>query len=115
MHKSLLFKIHAILDSMITLSTEISLTLVGDGSSKEFAIDLRNLAPNFIAGFPQVPPTGIALSILIGPDGSTRVPAEITLSSNGRTISVKAETPLQGPGENLSRYTLNVVLLFPTD
>jgi len=98
---------------MILQAIEISITIVGDGVSKNFEIDLKNLPPNLASKLPPVPPALLdGTSQLIGPDGA--VPAAIALQVHGRFVTVQSTEALKAPGKNFLRYTLNLILLFPT-
>jgi hypothetical protein len=99
---------------MIAQFIEISLTLVGDGSSRDLTVDLNKLPQSTLDSLPPFAPIAVLskFSALIDPDGSTRADATITLSGP-RTITVTATNPLQSPADNLARYQLNLILLYP--
>jgi hypothetical protein len=98
---------------MITQFIEISVTVVGDGSSRDFTVDLNKLPQNTLDLLPPLAPSALLskFSALIGPDGSTKEEATITLSGS-RTITVTTANPLQSPDDNLARYQLNLILLY---
>jgi len=79
---------------MITQFAEISLTLIGDGTSREVSIDLDKLSQNILNALPRFAPTAIVANFcsLIGPDGSTK--EEATFALSGKTLTVKVANPL---------------------
>jgi len=97
---------------MITFSVSLSITIVGDGKTRNFDLDFSMLPRNVRDNLPDQEASGLALAQLIGPDGSSLIPATIHLA--GRGVEIIAETPLQEPGANIARYTLNLVLLYET-